>query len=151
MCLLLPKGWRLALDPFLSDGVVLEVPVLVPVTVLQELQKRVAESGVHADGLSGVIRPYTMTGQRLFEKSLVVGATAIEVAWRCVPGREGPTLSARVMPGAKGVSSTVERAEELLASLRPGLPSTLEAAGVGRRREGVGVGHIAAKGVDRSA
>jgi hypothetical protein len=65
-----------------------------------------------------------MARKGLLEKGLVVGASAIEVPGWSITRREGPTLPARVVPGAEGIPGTVQGAEELLAGFGTGLPSS---------------------------
>lgn len=86
----------------------LKVPILVAIPGLQQLQQRIAKSGVHPDSLPGVITPHTVTRERLLEERLVIGASTVEVTRRRISRRVCPTLSARIVPGAQRIPRTIQ-------------------------------------------
>ena len=77
-----PEGGPLSFDPGTSDGVAFKVSVLVPVSLLQKLQQRVAESRIHANALARMVAANTMACETLFEQSLLESTATVEMTWR---------------------------------------------------------------------
>ena len=65
-------------------------------------------------------------GEAFFEQRFFISAATVEIAWGRVTGRELAALTARVVPGTKGVTSAVQGAEQLDASVRTQLPALFE-------------------------
>jgi len=133
--LLLPYLLTLTLNPSTGHGIPFEISILVVVPPLHQLQQRVPQRRVHPDGLPWQIAPNAMTAQTLLEERLLKGAAAVERSRRRHPGRIGPTLPSRIVPGAEGVAGAVERAEAFDPRLGAMLPRRLEIIGERRRVE----------------
>lgn len=73
-------GGTLSFDPSTSNWVAFEVSVPVPVSLLQKVQQRVAESRIHANVLARVVAPNTMACEAFFKQSLFEGAATVEMA-----------------------------------------------------------------------
>lgn len=55
--LLLPVGSALVWQPIASDRVTVEIAILVPVALLQQLQQGIAQRGIHSDALTREVAP----------------------------------------------------------------------------------------------
>ena len=72
--------------PVASDRVPLEIAILIPVALLQQLEERVTQSRVHPHVLSGMVASDAMPRERLLKQRLLVSATTVEVTGRRVSG-----------------------------------------------------------------
>ena len=89
-----PMVGTLSFGPGTSDGIAFEVSVLVPVSLLQKHQQRIAESRVHANALAGMVAADTVACEALFEQSLFMGAATVEV----VRGRHARRINPALAP-----------------------------------------------------
>ena len=119
---LFPDRRTLAFSPFPSRRVVLEIPILIPISLLQELQKRVAQGRIHSHSLSWVVAAYTVARKALFEKRFLECTSTVEIPRRGITRWVCPTFTPRVVPRTKCVPCTVEGTENLLAGLCASLP-----------------------------
>jgi hypothetical protein len=94
-------------DPITRLRIPLEVTVLVSIAPLEEFEKRVAESRVHANSFAWVIAANTVAGKTLLEEGFVICAAAVELACGGHAGRERAALATGVVPCAEGVSGAV--------------------------------------------
>jgi hypothetical protein len=105
--LLLPILMSLAFDPTASDGIAIKVSITIPVAVLEQLQERVPQPGVHANALSRVITADSVACEALLKECFVVCAATVQVAGGGHARRVDPTLTPGVVPCAERVTSTV--------------------------------------------
>jgi hypothetical protein len=84
----------LSFNPGTGDGITFEVSVPVPVSLLQKLQQRVAESRVHANALARIVAADIMACEALFEQSLFESAATVEMAG----GRHARWISSTLAP-----------------------------------------------------
>ena len=88
-----PDVGTLSLDPGSSNGITFEVSVSVPISLLQKLQQRVPEDGIHANALARVVATDIVACEALFEQSFFDGAATIEITIRGIARRVSSTLA----------------------------------------------------------
>ena len=98
---------------------------------MEKLEEWISEGGVHANGFSRMIAPDAMASKTFLEKSLLVRATAVELAWGSHSGRKRAAFAARVVPRTEGISRAIQGAKMAYAGFRAGFPRSLERCGLG--------------------
>lgn len=106
-----------------------EIAVLVAVALHEQLEQRVAQSGVHPNALAGVVAADAVAREALLEECLVVRAPAVQESRGRIARREHAPLAPRVVPRAQRVTRAIQRAEDALARVGAHAPLTLERRG----------------------
>jgi len=99
MGLLLPVRSAFAINPIAGYWVAFEVAVLIPISLLKQLQQGVAERRVHPDTLPRVVATDVVASQALFKERFFMCAATVQVPWWSIPRRELAPFPAGIMPG----------------------------------------------------